>query len=78
MGEVVLQSPDARYYDRVRHRFVAVRRMHVIGAEREIAVAYEFEGNVTWLVTVFPLKERQQRNRMQSGRWVPYEPESKL
>ena len=71
MGEAVLQNPDARYYDRVRRRFVAVRRMYVIGAERDVALAYEIEGNITLLVTVFPLKEGQQRNRIQRGRWVP-------
>ena len=76
VGEVVLQNPDARYYDRLRGRFVAVRRMYVLGAERDIGVAYEIEGNFTWLVTVFPLKERQQQNRMQRGRWVPYELDS--
>ncbi len=69
VGEVVLQTPDARYYDQLRRRFVAVRRMYVLGAERDIAVAYEIDGNITWLVTVFPLKEGQQQNRIQSGRW---------
>lgn len=78
-GEVVLQNPDARYYDTLHHRFVAVRRMFVIGAERDVAVAYEIEDNITWLVTIFPLKERQQRNRLGIGRWeLLDEPESKL
>lgn len=77
-GEAVLQNADAHYYDTLRLRFVAVKRMFVLGSERDVAVAYEIEGDVTCLVTILPLKEGQQQNRMQSGRWVPYEPDSKL
>lgn len=76
MGEGVLQRPDARYYDNDSGHCIAVRRMNVLGAERDIAVAYDLEEDIAILVTVFPLKEGQQRNRRQSGRWVPYEPES--
>ena len=52
--------------------------MFVLGEERDVAVAYEIEGDITRLVTILPLKEGQQQNRLQRGRWVPYEPESKL
>ena len=75
-GEMVLQRPDAYYYDTLRNRMIAVKRVFVPGAERDVAVAYEIADNTTWLVTVFPLKEGQQRNRQESGRWVQYEPES--
>ena len=79
IGEAVLQSPDARYYDTSReNRLIAVKRMYVLGAERDVALAYEIEANITWLITVFPLKEGQQRNRRVSGRWITYEPESGL
>ena len=78
-GEEALQNPDAHYYDTLRNRFVAVKRMYVLGAERDVAVAYEIEDNITWLVTIFPLKEGQQRNRLQRGRWeLLNEPESEL
>ena len=77
-GEEVLQNPDARYYDTWHNRLVAVKRMYVLGAECGVAVAYEIADNVTWLVTIHPLKEGQQQNRLQTGRWMPYEPESEL
>ena len=75
-SEAVLQSADAHYYDTLRGRYIAVKRMYVLGAERDVALAYEIEGDIRLFVTVFPLKEGQQRNRRQNGRWVPYEPES--
>ena len=78
MGEGVLQRPDARYYDNDSGYHIAVRRVYVLGAERDIAVAYDLEDAIAILVTVFPLKEGQQRNRRESGRWAPYEPESGL
>ncbi len=83
-GEEVLQSPDARYYDTLqnrtlRNRFVAVKRIYVLGAYRDVAAVYEIENNITWLVTIFPLKEGQQRNRLQRGRWeLLNEPKSEL
>ena len=78
-GEEVLQTPDARYYDTSREtRLVAVKRMYVLGAERDVVVAYDLEDDIATLVTVFPLKEGQQQNRRESGRWVTYEPASGL
>lgn len=77
-AETVLQDADAYYYDTLRHRFVAVKRIYVLGAERDVALAYEIEDNATRMVTIHLIKEGQQQNRTQSGRWVPYEPESKL
>lgn len=59
---MVLQRPDGYYYDTLRDRMIAVRRMYVLGAERDVAVAYEIAGSATWLTTVFPLKEGQRRN----------------
>ena len=77
-GEVVLQSADAHYYDNDSGHRIAVKRMYVLGAERDVALAYDVEGDSRIFVTVFPLKEGQQRNRQRNGRWEPYEPESEL
>ena len=76
VGEAVLQSPDARYYDKDSGHRIAVRRMYVLEAERDIAVAYDIVEGITTLITVFPLKERQQQNRRRSERWTPYELDS--
>ena len=73
VGEEVLQSPDARYYDEDSGHRIAVRRMLVLGAERDIVVAYDMAEGIPVLITVFPLKEGQQRNRRRNQRWVPYE-----
>ena len=78
VGEVVLQSPDARYYDKDSGHRIAVRRLYVLGAERDVAVAYDIEDDIPLLITVFPLKERQQENRRRNERWVPYELDSEL
>ena len=74
LAEVILQSADARYYDSLRNRFVAVKRVEILGSERDVALAYEVANNFTWLITMLPLKEGQQRNRLRLGRWVRYEP----
>ena len=36
---------------------------------REVMVAYVIEKNCGKLLTIHPSKERQKRNRMESGRW---------
>ena len=74
LAEMILQNPDATYYDTSKFRFVAVKRLFLLGAERDVAVAYEIVDNIVWLVSLFLLKERQQQNRLREGRWVSYEP----
>ena len=77
-GEMVFQSPDARFYDLSRNTIIAVKRMYVLGAERDVALAYDIQENVVMFVSIFILKERQSQNRLREGRWAPYEPASEL
>lgn len=77
-GELVFQSPDARFYDLSKDNFIAVKRMYVLGAERDVALAYDIRENIVMFVSILILKERQRQNRMQKGRWAPYEPASEL
>jgi hypothetical protein len=37
--------------------------------ERDVMVAYNFEGGDVKLLTIHPLKEGQKENRIKSGRW---------
>ncbi len=73
-----MQEADAHYYDTRTGNMIAVKRMYVLGRERDVAVAYEMQGHIRRFITIFPLKEGQQRNRRESGRWTPHEPESEL
>ena len=77
-GEMVFQSPDARFYDLSRNTIIAVKRMYLLGAEREVALAYDARKNIVIFVSIFILKEIQSQNRVQEERWAPYEPASEL
>ena len=77
-AEIVLQSPDATYYDNNTGNLVAVKQVYVLGRDRDVEVAYNIAGNITWVVNLSLLGERQQQNRLREGRWVPYEPDSEL
>ena len=77
-AETLFRNADSYYYDRVTGRFVAVKRAYFKGRERDIALAYEIESDVIVFVTITLLKERQQQNRVSSGRWERYEPEIDL
>ena len=77
-GDEVLQDAEAHYYD-TNGKMVAVKRMNVLGADRDVAVVYEIQADIRWFVTIFPLKDGQQQNRLKNGRWVLWdEPESEL
>lgn len=77
-AEELIREADNYYNDRLRGRFVAVKRVHFRGRERDIALAYEIEDNVIVFVTMTLLKEGQERNRVSSGRWERHEPEIDL
>jgi hypothetical protein len=46
-----------------------VSRALMYGKERDIMVAYKYEGENVKLLTIHPLKEGQKENRIKSGRW---------
>ena len=77
-AEMLFRNADNHYYDRLRGRFVAVKRAYFKGRERDIALVYEIEDYAIVFVTMTLLKERQQLNRVSSGRWERYEPETDL
>lgn len=77
-AETMFRNADNHYYDRLTERFVAVKRTHFKGRERDIALVYEIEDDSIVFVTITLLKERQQQNRVLSGRWERHEPESNL
>ena len=77
-AETLFRNADNYYYDCLRGRFVAVKRAHFKGRERDIALVYEIEDDSVVFVTITVLKERQQQNRVSAGRWERYEPESNL
>lgn len=78
LAEAILQYPDRRYYDNLNHSLVAVKGIYFAGRERDIMVAYARQGDAVTLLTIHPLKAGQQRRRLESGRWVSYEPETTL
>ena len=78
LAEIVLLSPDAIYHDSKSGNSVAVKRVYVLGKDRDVEVAYTIEEDVTWVKNISLIKARQQQNRKQSGRWVPYEHETEL
>ena len=58
-GEAVLQNADAHYYDTSRRQiYCSETDVSFWGSERDVAVAYEIQDDITRLVTIFPLKER--------------------
>jgi len=58
-----------RYVDTVTAHFVAIKRVPLAGRSRDVALIYEEQDTVVWLVTIHPLKRRQLSSRILSGRW---------
>ena len=57
-AEMLFRDADNYYYDHLRGRFVAVKRAHFKGRERDIALVYEIEDGGIVFVTITVLKER--------------------
>ncbi len=75
---MVLQCADSYYYDTLNDRLIAVKRVHFSESERDISLAYVERDNGFTFITIYPLKEGQQQRRVESGRWVSYEPDTTL
>lgn len=69
LAELIVQHPDHRYYDDLNHSLAAVKEVYFSGRNRDIVVAYTRQGNAVTLLTIHPLKDGQQRRRLESGRW---------
>lgn len=63
--EKVLSDPSEVYLDPINQTKIAVREV----AEIRYMVAFTDEGNRRRAVTIHPIKERQIKNRLESGRW---------
>lgn len=78
LPEQILREADEHYRDQATGHSIAVKRILFQDKERDIALIYSREQNEIILLTLHPLKEGQWKNRVESRRWIPYEPESIL
>ena len=75
LPETVYLEADSHFSDIGTGLLVAVKRLLFLGRERDMALSYTKRGEDVLLVTLHPLQEGQREQRIQSGRWTPYEPE---
>lgn len=65
----IFENADERFIDTETEHSIAVSKAIMYGKERDVMVAYNFEGENVKLLTIHPLKEGQKENRIKSGRW---------
>jgi len=75
LPEAVYREADSHFLDTQTGLLVAVKRLPFQGRERDMALIYAKSGDDVLLVTLHPLREGQRERRIQTGRWIPYEPE---
>lgn len=78
LAELIYYQADGHYRDVQTGTYVAVKRVSFQGKKRDMALTYSLTGDKIVLVTLHPLKPGQKANRIKSGRWIKYEPESAL
>jgi len=65
----IVEQTEERYYDNATGYFVAIMKTELYNKTKEVMVAYVIEEDCLKLLTIHPLKERQKKNRIRSGRW---------
>jgi hypothetical protein len=70
LAESIFRNAEEHYEDRGTGTYVAVKRMHLYGRVREVALVYTRKPGRIILITLHPLKEGQKERRIKSGRWV--------
>lgn len=78
LAETILRDADGHYRNGMSGWNIAVKRIAFQGKERDVALTYTVDRNEIVLITIHPLKEGQKDQRIESGRWVSYEPKSLL
>ena len=63
----IFEKADERYTDTETEHTIAVMKDMIYGKERDIIVKQDNED--IKLITIHPLKDGQEENRIQSGRW---------
>jgi hypothetical protein len=65
----IFENAAERFKDAETGHTIAVSKALMYGRERDVMVAYNYEGENVKLLTIHPLKEGQKENRIKSGRW---------
>ncbi len=65
----IVEQAEERYYDNATGYFIAIMKTELYNKIKEVIVAYISEEDYLKLLTIHPLKERQKKNRIRSGRW---------
>ena len=65
----VFENADEKFKDTETGHFIAVKKVLIYNAQREVMVAYDEEGDIAVLLTIHPLKKGQKDTRIRIGRW---------
>lgn len=69
----IIDKPDKRYFDTLRGRQIAIKKLTYKNKLRPMMVAYDIIEEEIQVITIHPEKDREIENRLKSGRWIKYE-----
>ncbi len=78
MAADIFAAADEHFYDTRTEMLVAVKSVVFRGRSRLLALVYAMTERGVTFVTLHPMRESQLANRIDTGRWVPHEPEGSL
>ena len=65
----IFEEAKERFSDAETGHTIVVEKALINEKERDVMVAYTFEGEDVKLLTIHPLQKGQKENRIKSGRW---------
>ena len=69
LPEKIFNEAKERFVDNETGHTIAVSKVILYDKERDVMIAYKYEGEDVNLLTIHPLKEGQKDNRIKTGRW---------
>lgn len=69
--EIILSRAKRRFKNSLKEREIAVAALPYRGKIRPMALVTELRGENFYVVTIFPLTEREIARRIQNKRWTP-------
>ena len=69
----IIKNAEQEYFDSITKHRIAIKELRYTERLRNMVIAYDIIQDNTEIITIYPIKHSEVRNKIQSGRWKVYE-----
>lgn len=69
----IISNPDKEYFDNVSGRRILIKKLQHKDRLRNIVVVYDIIEGTKEIITSYPIRDSEIKNKVKAGRWTEYE-----